>query len=84
MQQDDVSMGKIRNAHKIFVHSTWSKGRSFERPMHKWEGNIKTDFKEKIWGLGLDSCGSGYGPMAGSSKHGNEHSSSIKGWKLLD
>jgi hypothetical protein len=33
---------------------------------------------------GLDSSGSGQGPVAGSCQHGNEHSRSIKGGVLLD
>jgi hypothetical protein len=33
---------------------------------------------------GLDSCGSEYGPVAGSCEHGNEHSASIKGGEFLD
>jgi hypothetical protein len=33
---------------------------------------------------GLDASGSGYGPVAGSCKHGNEPSGSIKGGEFLD
>jgi hypothetical protein len=33
---------------------------------------------------GLHACGSGYGPVAGSSEHGNEPSGSIKGREFLD
>jgi hypothetical protein len=33
---------------------------------------------------GLDASGSGYGPVAGSCEHGNEHSVSIKGEESLD
>jgi hypothetical protein len=33
---------------------------------------------------GLDSSGSGYGPMAGSCERGNKFSCSIKGGKFLD
>jgi hypothetical protein len=32
---------------------------------------------------GLDSCGSGYRPVAGSCEHGNEPSGSIKGREFL-
>jgi hypothetical protein len=32
----------------------------------------------------LDSSGSGYGPVAGSSENGNEHSGSIEGGEFLD
>jgi hypothetical protein len=33
---------------------------------------------------GLDSSGSGYGPVAGSFEHGNEPSGSLKGEGFLD
>jgi hypothetical protein len=33
---------------------------------------------------GLDSSGSGYGPVAGSYKHGNEPSGSLRGGTLFD
>jgi hypothetical protein len=33
---------------------------------------------------GLDSSGSGQGPVAGPSEHGNETSGFIKGEELLD
>jgi hypothetical protein len=33
---------------------------------------------------GLISSSSGYGPVAGSSEHDNEHSSSIQGKEFLD
>jgi hypothetical protein len=33
---------------------------------------------------GLDSSGLGWGPVAGSCEHGNEHSGSIKCWKILE
>jgi hypothetical protein len=41
------------------------------RPRHMWEG-------------GLDSSGSGQGPVTGPCKHGNEPSGSIKGGQFLD
>jgi len=33
---------------------------------------------------GLDSSGSGYGPVAGSYEESNEFSGCIKGWEFLD
>jgi hypothetical protein len=33
---------------------------------------------------GLDACGSGKGPVAGSCEHGNELSDSMKGGEFLD
>jgi hypothetical protein len=37
-----------------------------------------------VGSCGLDSSGSGWGPMAGSCEHGNERSGSIKGGEFLD
>jgi hypothetical protein len=37
-----------------------------------------------VGGNGLDSSGSGYRPVAGSCKHGNELSDSIKGTEFCD
>jgi hypothetical protein len=37
------------------------------------------DLKVKAWGCGLDSFGSGWGPMAGSCKCNKEPLDSIKG-----
>jgi hypothetical protein len=40
--------------------------------------NINTNLKETWWGHEVDSCGSRYGPVAGSCEGGNECSNSIK------
>jgi hypothetical protein len=37
-----------------------------------------------VVGCGLDSFGSGQGPVAGSCEHGDELSCSIKGGEFLD
>jgi len=37
-----------------------------------------------VGGCGLDSSGSGLGPVAGSCKYGNELSGSTKGREFLD
>jgi len=37
----------------------------------------------KMSRCGLDSCGSGYGPVAGSCEHSSEPSGSIKGKEFL-
>jgi hypothetical protein len=34
--------------------------------------------------IGLDSYGSGYGPVEGSCEHGIEPSGSIKCWEVLE
>jgi hypothetical protein len=48
-------------------------GRDHLVDQDKYQDNIK-----------LDTSGSGQGPVAGSCKHGNEPSSSIKGREFLD
>jgi hypothetical protein len=37
-----------------------------------------------VGGCGLDSSGSGWGPVAGPHEHDNEPSGSIKGGEFLD
>jgi hypothetical protein len=50
-----------------------------------WEDNIRMDLREIRWGrCGLDSSGSGYGPVAGSCEHSNELTGSIKDGKFRD
>jgi hypothetical protein len=44
------------------------------------EANIWWD---KMDGCGLDSCGSGHGPVTGSSEHGNEYSDTENVLKFL-
>jgi hypothetical protein len=50
-----------------------------KRPEEKKQMHIQED----IIDLRLDSSGSGYGPMAGSCRHGNEPSDSINGGTIL-
>jgi len=38
----------------------------------------------KVGRCGLDTSGSGLGPVAGCCEHGNEPSGSVKGGELLD
>jgi hypothetical protein len=40
---------------------------------HSSEDGIRLDLGEISWGCGVDSVGSGYGPVAGSSEHSDEH-----------
>jgi hypothetical protein len=42
------------------------------------------DLREIGWESGLDSSGSGFGPVAGSCEHGNETTGSTKSGKFLD
>jgi hypothetical protein len=42
------------------------------------------DVREVGWECGLNSSGSGQGPIVSSCKHGNEPSGSIKCWEFLE
>jgi hypothetical protein len=48
--------------------------RPLGRPSHRWEDNIKMDFRK----IGMDSAGSGQSPMVSFCEHGNEPPGSIK------
>jgi hypothetical protein len=75
----------MRNLYKIFVRKPEEKT-TLKIPRHRWKDNSRTDLREIVLegGLGLDSFGSGQGPVARSCEHGNELSGSIKGGKFLD
>jgi hypothetical protein len=55
--------------------------RPLGRPRSKWEDNNKMVLREI--GRGLNSCHSGWRPMASSCEQGNEPSGSIKGREFL-
>jgi hypothetical protein len=66
-------MGELTIAYKILVRKPQGK-----RPTRRWEDNTG------MGRCGLDSSGSGHGPVAGSCEHGNEPSGSIiKGGEFL-
>jgi hypothetical protein len=47
------------------------------RPRHRWEDGIRMDLREiGLGGCGLDSTGSGQGPVAGCCECGDEPSGS--------
>ena len=44
-------MGERRGVYRVLVGKPEGK-RSFGRPRHRWEGNIKTDLQEvRCWGM---------------------------------
>jgi hypothetical protein len=51
------------------------------RPIHMWVDNIKMDLREMVW---IALMWLRIGPVEGSCEHGNESSSSIKCWEVLE
>jgi hypothetical protein len=70
-------MGAKREACNILARKPEGE-RSLRRPRRTWEGNIKMSIRGKGRAYRLDSSGLGWGPVAGSCEHGNEHSVSTK------
>jgi hypothetical protein len=69
-------MGEARNVYRVLVGKPEGK-RPLGRPRHRWEDGIKMDLEEIGWGVcGVDSPGSGEGPLPGSSECGDEPSGS--------
>jgi hypothetical protein len=51
--------------------------RPLGRPTRRWEDGIRMDLREiGLGGCGLDSTGSGYGPVTGCGECGDEPSGS--------
>jgi hypothetical protein len=75
--------GEMRNAYRVLVRKPEGRSR-FRRPGHKWKDNIKMDLRKLGLDCGLDSSGSGQGPVAGSCEHSNEPSGFVKGKEFLD
>jgi len=73
----------IRNVYDVLVGKSQG-NRPHGIPWRRCEDNIKMDLKEAGCVCGLDSTGSGYSPVTGSCKRGNETSCSIKGGEFLD
>jgi hypothetical protein len=76
-------MGEMRNVYKILVGKFEEK-----RPLGRLDidGKIILKWifgKLGLW-CGLDSCGLGSGPLAGSCELGNEPLGSIKGREFFD
>jgi hypothetical protein len=70
-------MGEERKVHKVLVGKLERK-RPLGRPKRRWEDGIKMDLREigLGGGGGLDSSGSGQGPVAGCCECGDEPSGS--------
>jgi hypothetical protein len=57
---------EMRNSYTILVGNPEGK-RLHGRPRRRWESNVKMGLKNGIGGCGVDSCGTGQGPVAGPS-----------------
>jgi hypothetical protein len=69
-------MGKDKKVYKVLVGNPEGK-RPLGRPTRRWEDVIRMDLREiGLWGCGLDSTGSGQGPVAGCCECGDEPSGS--------
>jgi hypothetical protein len=68
-------MGEERYVYGVLVGKTEGK-RSIGRPTRRWEEAIRLDLRKIGWGCGMDSVGSGQGPVEASCEHGDEPSSS--------
>jgi hypothetical protein len=69
-------MEEERKVYKFLVGKPERK-RPLGRPRRRWEDGIRMDLKEiGLRGLGLDSTGSGQGPVAGCCECGDEPSGS--------
>jgi hypothetical protein len=68
-------MGEERKVYKVLVGEPERK-KPLGRPRRRWENEITMDLREIGWGCGLDSTGSGYGPVAGCCECGDEPSGS--------
>jgi hypothetical protein len=77
-------MGAKKNAYRILAGEPKEK-RPLGRPRPRWVYNIKMDLKiDRMGWCGLDSYGSGQGPVEGSCEHGTEPSGSIKCWEVIE
>jgi hypothetical protein len=69
-------MGQERKVYKVLVGKPEGK-RPLGRPRCQWEDGIRMDLREiGLGGCGLDSTGSGQGPVAGCCECGDEPSGS--------
>jgi hypothetical protein len=75
--------GRDKECLKILVGKPEEK-RLLRRSRHRWEDNIKVVLRETVEECGLESSGSGQGPVAGSCEHSNEPLGSIKCGECLE
>jgi hypothetical protein len=70
-------MGDERKVYKVLVGKP-ERRRLLGRPRRRWEDGIRMDLREigLVGGCGLDSTGSGQGPVAGCCECGDEPSGS--------
>jgi hypothetical protein len=68
-------MGEEREVYKVLVVKPEGK-RPLGRPRRGWENGIRMDLREIGLGAGLDSTGSGQGPVSGCCECGDEPSGS--------
>jgi hypothetical protein len=68
-------VGEDRKVYKVLVAKPEGK-RPLGRPRRRWEDVIIMDLREIGCGCGLDSTGSGQGPVAGCCECGDEPSGS--------
>jgi hypothetical protein len=69
-------MGEERKVCKVLVGKPEGK-RALGRPRRRWEDGIRMDLRDTGLGVcGLDSTGSGQGPVAGCFECGDESSGS--------
>jgi hypothetical protein len=67
-------MGEERKVYKVLVGKPEGK-KPLGRPRRRWEDGIRMDLRESgFGGCGLDSTGSGQGPLAGCCECGDEPS----------
>jgi hypothetical protein len=69
-------MGEDRKVYKVLVGKPEGK-RPLGRPRRRWKDGVRMDLREiGLGGCGLDSTGSGQGPVAGCGECSDEPSGS--------
>jgi hypothetical protein len=79
-----VARMEKRNQYRILVGKPEGK-RPLRRPQHRWVDNIKIDLRETGWaGMNWINLAQDRGQWRALCEHGNEPSSSIKCWEVLE